>query len=471
MPFAPKSADAYTRDILGVWYALTGGMDITEGSPDAILARALGLVLEQLDSRLRSIQAAHGLNARGADLDERVAEIMAGIAVQRGPATAASGPVMQFSREDAVATVTLTAGAQIRSRVNRALIYRLDETIDLVPGQFVYPGPDQTPARVTCLTPGRVGNLAALTALSDIVPGTGIPAGIEASNIAELGGGEDEEGDESLAQRAQLFLGSLARSQPKAIEALAARFVSSGGVQIRQAKMREIPAAPGLAELVVSDGFGLAGFDRQAQWFTGTAGPLGTRTITFDGPAASEPRFILDPDPLRPLETQGTLASLIPNTVVIHERGVIEFINGAAIPAGSSWAVGNHRVYTGPIAELQARIEGSYASGQEIDYGWRAAGCRVRVRRAIPTVLELTIRARFRPGVNVTAARGVLNGVIADFLAARDIGEPFSRFRLTDEVAKMIDLVDFELLAPADNLAPPSDRHQFVISPSSVTYV
>lgn len=467
--FVPKTAEQYAREILGVWYTFTGGVDISEGSPDALLAESLGLVLETFDARLRALAEAHGLNARGADLDARVAEIMSGAAISRGGATAASSPAMGFSREDATLEQVIPAGAVFRSRADGALAYRLDEAVTLSPGQFVFPAPGQLPARATCTTPGSAGNVRALGLVTEIV--SGVPSGVAASNVAEITGGVDEESDESLSQRARLLISAIAKSQPSAIEGLASRFVSSDGVAIRHARVYEPPEAPGFAELVVSDGFGLSGFERPAELITGVAGPAGTRTIRFDGPAASEPRLVIDYDPDVQFESQGAAAGSYPSVVVLHERGVIELVGGAALAPGTVYAVGGHTVYTGPIAELQARIEGSYRAGEVTDYGWRAAGCRVRVRPTIPVPLAYRVKARFRPGVNIPRAQAALASLIVEWQAAQPLNAEISHFRLVDEAAKLRDLEDFSVLSPTDRLSPPSDRHQFVTTPALITFV
>lgn len=468
MTFREKFAAEYRTEFLGLLHALSGGTDITEGSPDAIIGEAIGLMMQTFDARLRSLVNARGLRAIGRDADEVVEQIMSGVPVVRQGAIAANGPVMTFERSDTVGALVVPSGVVLRSGVDPSLEFKTTEEFTFSDGQSVFPSPSQRPVAIVALQPGTRSNAPAGT-VTVIV--SGAPSQLEScTNSVGLTNGEDEETTESLLQRAQLMVAAIAKSQPAALQALAQRFVGSDGTTIRNAVVYEPPDIPGYAELVVSDGFGLQGYTAPAAWQTGTAGPNGQATIVFDGPAATEPLLVIDPDPLLPVGSGATPAGLRAGTVVLHERGVIEFV-GARLPPGTTWAVGGHLRYTGVIAELQARVEGQYLRGTTTDYGWRACGTRQRVRPPIVDVVPFTLRLRLRLGVDVASGQDIVRQIVISYLASLGIGETLNLFRLTDKVGNYADAEDFEVLSPPANIAAIGRRHQFATFAHLITFV
>lgn len=470
MAFTPKFASAYEAEFLGLLHALTGGVDITEGSPDSMIAKVHAIMMQTMDARLRSLVAARGLQANGRDADEVVAQIMSGVPVRRRSSVSANGPIMVYNREDTVGVLTVPAGVVFRSSVDASLEYRSTEAVTFADGQASYPSPSQSPVAIIALQPGSKSNTPTGT-LTVVVPGTGAPNQITSvTNSEALGNGEDEESTASMLQRAQLTIAAIAKAQPMALRALAQRFTGADTTTIRDAVVFSPPDIPGYSELVVSDGFGLQGYITDATWQTGTVGVSGLWTITFDGPAATEPLLVLNPDPLLPVGSGATPAGSRSGTVVLHEQGVVEFIGDPLLP-GTKWAIGGHKVYTGVIAELQGLIEGDWSAGTSVEYGWKACGTRVRVRPPITNPTPFTVRAVFRSGADVDAARDSLAAIISGYLASVGIGGTLSLFRLIDVVGNYSDVVDFQILSPSQNIASLSRRHQFYTNRNLITFV
>jgi|GEM_PF-4134274 len=468
MAFTEKFASAYESEFLGLLHALTGGTDITEGSPDAMIAKAIAIMMQTFDARLRALVNARGLRAIGSDADDVVAQIMSGVPVVRKGAISATGPAVRFTREDTVGVLVIPSGVVLRSSVDASLEYRTTQAITFADGQAIYPSPGQTPVNVVARQPGSRSNTPAGT-INVIV--SGAPNQLtSATNSEALTNGEDEESTESVLQRAQLTIAAIAKSQPAALRALAQRFTGADGTTIRDAVVYEPPDIPGFAELIVSDGFGLEGYITDATWQTGTVGVGGQATIYCDGPAATEPLLVINPDPADPVGTGATAAGLRAGAVVLHERGVIEFV-GARLPAGTTWAVGGHKVYTGVIAELQGLVEGRYLQGTSTDYGWRASGVRVRLRPPIVDTIPFTFRARFRSGVDVALGRATVSQIAVSYLSSVGIGGTLNLFRLTDRVGNYGDVEDFEVISPVQNIDAISRRHQFATNSNLISYV
>jgi hypothetical protein len=462
MPYTPIFSAEYQAKLLGLWYSLSGALDLNEGSPDVQLASALGSMFEVLDARLGALVQSHGLKARGADLDDVVAQIMAARAIIRGGATRAAAPAMQFTRDTATGALPVPAGGQVKSSTDTSLVYTTDEAFTFLDGQTIYPGVNDAAVHVTCATPGYRGNAQAGT-VTVLVPGSFPTSVYQAVNTVAITGGEDVEGDSSLAQRAQLLLASIAKSQPGAVRGLASRFVGSDGTVIRHAALFEPASMPAYSELVISDGFGLPNLTRPALTRSGTAGPNGVRLITFDFPAATEPKIKKDGGPWR-------LPSEYPGLNVIHERGEIEFTDGAVWPSGTTWETGAHRVFTGVVEEIQALIEGSPDAVDVANYGWRSSGCRIRVRPPLLQYVSFNLRAEF-VGVSNAVGRVLLSDALTGYVASLGIGKRLNLFRLSDEAAKLPEVDDFEVLTPSINMQPDTQRHQFVTDPSRITYV
>ena len=465
MPFTRKFAADYDRDLLGMWQALSGAIDLNEGSPDRQLSTSISQMFEVLDARVAAIREAHGLKARNTDLDDVIAQIMSGRAIERGGATAAAGPAMQYTRESGTGALTVPAGVRFRSNADPTMQYVAVEEIEFVDGQTVYPSPSQTPVQVVCLTRGIKGNMPSGT-VSTIVPGSGMPTGVyAATNIERIGGGEDAEQDDSFAQRGRLLLASIAKSQPLAMRSLASRYVGADGTTIRSAILVEPADMAGYAELIVSDGKGLPGLTRTAALVSGTVGASGMRTVYFDPYAATEPSISLDGGAY-------VAASSLPGATVIHERGELEFSDGNGLTAGTTYSIGLHRVYTGVIAEIQRKIEGNTAALAVLDYGWRSGGIRIRVRPPLLFPVAFTVRAEYKQGVVISEGQANTKADMDAFTAGLDLGgRKLNLFQMGDEVAKRGELEDFEVLSPAQNVEPPTKRHQLYTNASMITFV
>ena len=461
--FVARTAPQIYRDLVSKVVTNLGGLNIDEGGPETAILGAVSEEMALHEARLEALVNAHGLDATGPDLDDVVAQIMSGLAVARGPATRASAAAMRATRATSTGALTIPAGSVFYRLDDKSIRYATTEEVEIADGALTYPGAGQTPIRVRCLTVGKAGN-----ARPGLVRGIeSAPSGIiEVTNVEPIGGGSDVERDGSLQQRARLLLASIAKAQPAALRYLAGRWVAADGTAIRHAATFEDPGTPGYTELLLDDGEGFIGATRAAAETTGTVPPTGAPYLWFDGPAATEPLVSIDGGPYQ-------LASAIPGAVVIHERGRVEFLEGYGPAAGATWSIVGHLVYVGAIAEVQRVIEGDTFAAAALDYGWRAAGTRVRARPPLVSEIAVEVRCEYAfSNVVQTIEDGnnLVTDAIVEFFRSTPPGEPFRRFALAVEVGRIREVTNFEVVSPPADVRPLTPRHRVSTAANLVTF-
>jgi hypothetical protein len=200
------------------------------------------------------------------------------------------------------------------------------------------------------------------------------------TNSLPFANGQEQETDTLLKRRALLYLKSLGRCQPSALEYSALSLPSTQG-RLILASIYEDPNQAGYSELAVDDGSGLLGDNqRDGAIYTATAGQTGgVRVFYHEAPAVEPVRIGI-------VSNLGIAVPLPPSQYLsIPERGII-YINEGAISAGQTYRTLPYRVYTGLIAEVQNYIEGD-TNNPLVNAGFRACGTRVRV--VPPTVKKL----------------------------------------------------------------------------------
>lgn len=453
--YRPKLPSDYDRELLAAIVAFNNSVDLEEGSVERQLSLGVARVLAKFDARLSAIARSHGLDTRGRYLDDVVAQIMAGRAISRKVASAASGNAMQFTRSSDVGTLVVPAGAKVRSSADSTVEYITTQTITFAPGQTVYPVSGGTPIAVTCTKLGSIGNARSGT-VRTIVQGGGLPDDIvSVTNIESIGGGQDEERDESLIQRAKMLLAGIGRSSPAGLRSIALDYV-------RHASVFESSEMPGYTELVLGDP-SLAGQTRAAQVTSGTAGDNGAAVLYFDGPAASEPLIAIDG------VFRGLIENALPGAVVIHERGMVELL-GTTLNPGQTWSIYGHQVYTGKVLEVQRLVEGSNDALDVLSYGYRAAGTRVRVRHAIEQPFSLVCRAEFAPGINRLDGEQIIRDALVEYTRTVPLGGRFLIWHAEVAIRAYPQVTNFQVVSPAADLRAASMRHTLTLQNSAISF-
>ena len=282
---------------------------------------------------------------------------------------------------------------------------------------------------------------------------TNIPTLSVAQEGAIVGGSLGED-DESLRGRAKLYLASLVRCQPAALEYLAKSFVSSTGVSFKHARVFEDPERPGYAELIVDDGSGMGGFVSDGAVISDTAPSGGQATLFFESPAADAPELYVggvqqefNPGPY-------------PAPVVLEERGIMYLQKSEKLSSGTAWELKNYKVLTGPLRELQAVVEGDPKNPLGAA-GWRAAGTRIRVLPPTIQFFELDLRVLLKSYSDIEKQKAQITDVVTEFVSNLGPGDPLRFSPLcADVLNKVAAVTDCHVQKPTgDRLEPNTPKH------------
>jgi len=418
MPFKPRSAREILRSMVARVQARSKLTDAVEGSVALMLLAPVAEEINGVELRLARIRDSFFFdNTEGADLDERVAELPNGMK-PRLPAVAASGEVMSVTRADATAGVqVLPAGSTFGRTDDSKMLYRTTTAVTFGAGVETV-----TRVRIVCLTPGTAGN-AAGAAINRIISAPSWVRG--AVSNAPLSNGMPQETDAQLRRRAKLYLASLARCQPRAIEYAGLSFEASDKSRFKFVRLFEDVARPGYSELVVDDGSGLQGMIRDGRPVTGAVPDGGIGLLWHEGPAAA---------PIQQIKINGQVvrAQVGQRTrwVSVPERGLVIILDPLILVAGDTWEISNYRVYTGAAAELQDVLEGTNDDPSAI--GFRA--CTTRVRVVPPLAQDTALDLHIVPvnGVDLEALENEVLDDIVEFVATLGPGEPLLIAALID---------------------------------------
>lgn len=395
--------------------------DIAQG--DA-LGTLLGVPAEEISGTERHLQdwlRAYFLDAKGADLDDRVAQLPKEFPRRQGPKRASGGAV-QITRTSSVGSLTMPAGSMVFGRSDQADTYYTNVSeVTWADGVATMPtGGGEI--RVRAVSPGTLGNAPA--GAIDIVrsPTSTIRA---VTSLTPVANGTDGESDAEVRRRAKLWISSLMGWTRRALEGLALNY--SGSDVIRHARAFSDPLSPGYTELVVDDGLGMGGYTRDANPTSGIVPDLesGTRyQFWFDYPAVGGVRLTL---------ASGTYGPTTADWIALLERGVLITAPSPAsfsLVPGTTWTIEGHQVYIGVIAELQDYID-------EIAVG---SGLRVRVVPARPRNVTLSANCIVQ-GTRDTIFAAVKRTIVAFFLDLAP-GDPLYISALVAEVMKVPGVVN-----------------------------
>lgn len=436
MPFEPKLKNEILSELVARVVARSPLTDISEGSVMLTILGSVADELENVEYKLQVYRDSFSLEgAVGVDLDARCADFPSPGITRKGR-IAASSAAMQITRSDSSTALLVPAGTRYALESNTDIIFIQDNDITMQIGDLTYPTVSDAPITVTCATPGTVGNVEPGTiTIIDNAPGDIVSC----TNTKSVGGGQDRETDEQLRQRAFKFLSSLARCQPTAIESHALQFTSGTQKSFLHAKLFEDPTRPGYSELVVDDGDGLQGFTQTGADVTGTVVGSSTIVIFHNFPATAEIGFgqlkKLDSSTGSyvdvPLKSDGSTP-----WVSIPERGLL-YPDAGLFSDGDQWKITGYSVFTDPIRELQASIEGSLADPNSSP-GFRAAGTRVRVLPPdVFFVSPVTLNIVVFEGVDTGAMQSLVKSAIVEFSRALRPGDPLLLSPLISDLMKI----------------------------------
>lgn len=468
MPYAPKDTKALVQSLASRVIARTELTDLAEGS---VLMHLVSTVAEEMalaELRLQQIRNSFSPStAAGADLDERARELPPN-GLQRRAETRAQGAVMQLTRLDEATDVqkaagenfpdplTVPQGSSFRRSDDPSQVYETtaDVTFAGSAGAGLAGEGTISSVYVRAREPGTAGNCD-IGAVVEIVSA---PAQIiSATNTLALDNGQERESDAQLRERMLVYMASLARCQPAALEFAALDYVSTLGSRAMYAKVYEDPTNRGYSELVVDDGSGLAANTTTGTVTTGTVPAHGQVVLYHDAPATA---------PISSIQvSRGGVVTTYRYSegayLSLHERGLVYFPEGELAP-GDVWRIAGYSAYTGLVAELQQHIEGD--TSRPIDYpGWRAAGTRVVVRPARTEYLSFDMHVIPRQYVGLGDVSVELETAAVEFLRGLGPGETLYASQLLDRLMDNSKVISVRIYEPgtstflADHPAPAYD--------------
>lgn len=436
--FTPKTREELAEIALGALITRSGLTDTNEGSVLHTLAHTLASLAASTERQIEAARAAFDFRAAsGAELDARLSELPLST-ISRLSATPARGAV-EVTIEAQPAELIIEAGAAFGASRHPALLYLTTEA------HTIAAGATRATLNLEAAEAGTSGNLNA-GAIDQIIDA---PAElISVNNPAPISGGTDEESDSALKRRAQLYLQSLARSQPAALEYLAYSHPSTAG-RVILASLYEPPELRGESVLFVDDGTGqLESATRAGATYTGTAPAGGVSVIYHEAPAVDAPRVrITTPNGTRLLTEEEARA--------IPERGVI-YITEGTFNEGDSYTLEPYQVFTGIISELQREIEGD-TSAPTAAQGWRAAGTRVRVAPAQPYFLDIDLSLTAAAGYDLDTLHAAISSRLLELTYGLRIGAPLYAAQVTHEAMSVEGVLNARALE-ANTGGTPAER-------------
>ena len=416
MPFEPRLPPQILRDLLAKVVARTNINDINVGSTMFTLLNAIAHEFGNTEARMFNLRRSYSIEAAsGSDLDERVAELPP-VGISRIEQTNASGSVLRIVKKAANAgeEVFIPAGTIVQ-KASDGEQYEISQDVVVPAGlaaiEDVY---------IVARSSGTIGNAdaGAITLL-----GPNMPEKIESViNQQPLTNGLDEEGDESLRQRALRYIRSLNRVTPQALEFLGRSFISTTNTRFPFATIHEDELIPALSYLLVDDGSGTSSLNRAGNQSSFTVPSVGARFITHDRPAMSN---ILPANiEIRRPNAGGGLDIFNPTQddfISLPERGLVIF-NEGFLQADDQIKIFDFFVFTGPIAELQNEVEGN-VNNRAILTGFRAAGTRVIVRPPERQAVSLDLRISVLNGFDVNDTLRLVENAVIAHVNGLEIGE------------------------------------------------
>lgn len=415
MSYEAKTRDELARRTLGAITARSRLTDTSEGSVIDTISQAFGSVAAGIEQRIEGVRDAFDLrNATGAELDERVGELPP-YTISRFPAQRARGQVVvgrAFS--DVASTLTIPAGATF-ARADTGVVYSSLSEVT-IPVGIAFATLD-----VEASILGTAGNAPSfsITQIEDAPNEI-----LSVTNPSAISTGAEEESDAALKRRALLYLQSLAKCQPAALEFAA--LSADLPLRLTLADLYEIPQQIGHSNLYIDDGSGLLAQQTTAGRQLEITAPLNGLSVYYhDAPAVE------DVIPAKLINNQ--LVPLDPSQYTsIPERGVIYLEDGVVIQ-GDVLSVLPYDVYTGTIRTIQELIEGD-PNNPESSGGYRAAGTRVRVLSPSISRVSLDLQIQVSAGIDLDEMISSATEEITALVSSLRVGAPLYAASIIDVV-------------------------------------
>ena len=467
MPFNPRLKTDIHQELLARIIARSKLTDVEPSSAINAILSTLAEEFEAVEFNMLAVRDSFDVRKVASQyLDDRVSELPP-TGLKRLGAAAASGAVLQFTRDNTTGTLTIPKGSSF-GRPDGETIYVLQSDVTMADGQGIFPSGETAFATVTASTPGSTGNAPA-GAITEIIDAPGTLTSV--TNPNPILGGQDVESDQSLRERAQLYLSSLARCQKAALEALALSFESLSGIRIRHAKAIEDLLNPGTTELIIDDGSGLTGLD--TEFITPVEQTVGVNLspIIFHEKPASKPIDELEfnfGSGFKKVKSED-FPENNPGWVSIPERGIIilqgVFLNvpnqSAVVESGTKVRLPEKtfKKYSSIVKELQEFVEGRPNDPDNFP-GLRASGTRVVVRPPLVENMDFQFSLVFEPGANFEEKSQEVKDNIVAFMRELGPGETLFLGQLTSFLVNATDeLLSIHFADPNTDRSPTTPRH------------
>jgi hypothetical protein len=457
MPYVPRTVKLIRDFLLN---GFTEKNELTDKSESSIvfqLADAIAQEFHIVEYILKDIRDSYDFNfVSGTHLDDRVAELP-GKSITRLGGSAAAGAAMTLVRSEqsdpGLDARVIPAGTTFGRSDNPALTYALTSSVTIADGETEYPSlaaGNVLGAPVKCTIAGPLGNCATDTVVKIVSDDSGVL--ISCRNHLPIGGGRSVETDTELRVRAKAWLNSLARSQRASLINVMKSHLVDGQAVFKSVAIFENPNTPGLVELVVDDGTGVAPIVSGTLPDFGTVPLNGSPIINHKYPITSPFTQIykyinnaVDFDPTTHLDKIGAndeasywKGILLDGDASVQqwERGVIILgsilvetnqLTDATLAPGDIWAlvyddiVGPHLLGE-PIASAQRLIEGKAEPDLEFP-GYRAAGIRVVLTPPTINELKFLIQATFDTTSDAVSVAENVQSRVVDFCQKLGPGE------------------------------------------------
>jgi hypothetical protein len=437
--------------------------DISPGGALHTIIAAVSKELAHVERRISGVRQSYFLDlAVGVDLDERCAELGPG-GITRIRNSNASGSSLFITRDDATDDLLIPAGSTVSRSDNGITYYTLQDVI-IPSGDF-----EIDEVFVVCSQAGTAGNCSA-NKIDTI--GTMPVSVVSVFNSKPLNGGLAIESDDSLRERAKLYLQSLSRTTKSALEYLGRTYKSTDGTVFKFASIYEDLSNLGYSELVVDDGTGLSisSVSKNGRVTSGTV-PVGGKTILYHESPAIAPINSTNLFVYRNGQQQIIGNGLITS---IPERGIV-YIKEGILQPGDTWQIKNYKVFTGAISELQNQVEGNTTEPSLIT-GFRAAGTRVRVVPTTSIMLRFDIKYLIRSNTNVKVVEAQIVDIISNYISTLLPGQELfasTLIQIVKDAGLVTDIQFFERNSeePLKSKEPGSARKALRLDSDSIKFI
>jgi hypothetical protein len=446
MAYIQRTKEEILRGLLARTVARSSVTDVTEGSVLYVLLSSVAEQIANSEYQLARLRQQFTMtNSTGAELDERALEL----GLTRLQAVNATGTI-ELTRSSTGSSLTVPAGLIVSNPSNSALVYYTRNDV-------TFSSSDET--RTVSIIAGIAGSAGNATQGAITQMQNPPDTVISCTNLQALTNGKDQETDDLFINRCRNYLLSQSRSQVIPIETFAKSFTAIDGTRALNAKVYESASIPAYSELLIDDGSGLYNTVTTTEINTTSFSVYGDQNpliMPISKPVTENSNIVLT-------RTRGSFIISPTKYRILHERGVIVFLDRSDLIEGDTVSTNSYSIYTGLIDELQDQIEGN-PNDPINKAGYRAIGTRVRVLPAPITLINLDIQLSAYTGVDLVALQDRLNLIATGFINSLEAGQPLFIAQLIDALMNDTDLENVKIytyntLNLSPDIYPTSQRH------------